>query len=485
MNPKPLSRITRATVPVIVASVYVACVCAHDAVPALSVLYSLHHTRRLASLRPLPIRPPLPDDRRRRHHRRGFHQHSVKPAAGSVYLIVVLARREPTQLADVCFVPVATQEIDVASLTLRAERTDARFLVPTDLHASVVHAREGLRPRGDDSNACAAAFLLFALCAPATVHVRRLLDDGVYDARPPLSPRHLLNEEQPARLGDLHAARPVTAAGRRGRIPPAYTPRDGGHGVDEPEPFSFEQATALRGRALLVERRPVILAHAGAAPVQFRERILRRPQGVTDLTIRVGDFRDGRQRENLPLIGIRVLRGELQQPPRQVVFVPSRAAQNDSPVATELPGGECRLVPLPDTVSVDRALGLSSVLDGVVEDADVCCLASDGTVDAGGHVRAPATNDVELPLCALLHVTGFPEPRARKQRGVFRGAHDLLHVAAHVLRQGHVVGAGDDAHVRALAERGGGEPTAHLLALAVLRGLEDHEPATLAGKHAV
>jgi hypothetical protein len=213
---------------------------------------------------------------------------------------------------------------------------------------------------------------------------------------------------------NLHAARPVAVAFGARSVPSACHAHQRGRGVDNAtgEPLLLEKSASGWRRALLVERGPVVFAHSRATTRQLFERIHLRPQRLTGLTripVNLG-FRNGRKADHIPLISVRIFSGQLQQTTSQVVLVPPRQADDDGAFAAKLSGSKRRRVLLPDAFAKDFRLGLSPVLDRVVDDANVRRLAGDRTHDAGCDIVAVLANDIELALRTLLGVRRLSEP---------------------------------------------------------------------------
>ena len=183
--------------------------------------------------------------------------------------------------------------------------------------------------------------------------------------------------------------------------------------------------------------------------------VLLRPQRVSGLGER-------RQRDPVPAVATLLLR--LEQPPYEVVLVPSRH-DHDHDAAGPRGGCRRRLVPVPHGLAVGLAAGLLAVLDRVLDQQHVRAVASDGAAHADRDVAAREARDVPAPRCR-----GVIGRRDSGEQRLILGRRD--HVAGLTpegVRKVGGVGTGHDAAVRVAAEIPGREPHRGELALPVAR----------------
>src|ERR1017187_2994549 len=91
----------------------------------------------------------------------------------------MLRCREPAQLGDVPRVPRSAHDAHVTGFALRAKWFAPRNFRAANLDASIVKADKRLNACSDHRNACAAAFLLFALRALIPIGLGRRMDEIV------------------------------------------------------------------------------------------------------------------------------------------------------------------------------------------------------------------------------------------------------------------------------------------------------------------
>ena len=178
-------------------------------------------------------------------------------------------------------------------------------------------------------------------------------------------------------------------------------------GVDVGFEVVVEAAFGTGGVALVeaVEIVGVFLALG----VEFFEGVAFRPEGVADVsaTVEVAvvlDGADGGDVDDSPILAV----GGVEDATGEVVLVPAGHNEQLAGVVVET-GGEDGGVPFPHVVAGDGAVGLHSVLDGVVDDGDVGRCTREAAADADGLEVAGVADGLEHLVVADV-ATVFSQP---------------------------------------------------------------------------